>query len=187
MAHGNFGLMRALLLIGLAAACATSKPAARPSDTDGDLAPRPFTAEQLHDAMPVGSELRYRLEEVGKPTTIMVMQVTAADPRSVTIATRMLADDGTPLGGPDSKTSEWSALVRHASFPRAATRVSEATVETAAGNLPSIDYEVRTPAGDGSDVVTTYRFARSLPGPPAVLVREQGGVVVSRMTLISRK
>lgn len=152
--------MRALLLIGLAtacaAACATAKPAGGPAG-EPDLAPRPFTAEQIRDGMPVGTELRYRLEETGKPTTIMVMKVTAA--------TRAPAPSPRP--------------------PRATTRVTKATVDTPAGSVPSVDYEVRSII-DGAEAVTLYRFAASLPGPPVVLTREQGGAVVSRMTLIAR-
>jgi hypothetical protein len=65
--------------------------------------------------------------------------------------------------------------------------VNETTVETAAGAFPSIEYVVRSQAQDGAQVVSTYSFARQLPGPPVLLVREKDGLVVSTMELLSRR
>jgi hypothetical protein len=182
-----------LLLIAIfAAGCGASSP--RPSNPSTNLAPaepgiapRPYTAEQIRDGMPVGTELRYRLEENGQPPTIMVMKVIAADEKTGTIATQILAEDGTLMKDAGEQTSEWSALVKHASFPLDATKMTESTIETPLGLFPSVDYAVRSKSEDGVPVLTTYRFARALPGPPVSLVREKDGQVVSRMTLIARK
>jgi hypothetical protein len=171
----------------LAGCGASSTSAPSPAAPEPGLAPRPFTAEQIRDAMPEGTEMRYRLEEPGQPPVVLVMRVTAADEKTGTIASEVLAEDGTVVKPAETKTSEWTALVKHASFPAAATTVGESTVETPAGSFPSIDYVVRSTSEDGAAVVTTYRFARALPGPPVSLVREKGGVVVSRMVLLSRR
>ena len=152
------------------------------SPAETGVAPRPFTAEQLRAGMPIGTELRYRIEEPPGPAVIMVMRVTASDELTGTIETQMLAEDGTQVKNLGAAATEWEALVKHATFPAAATTVSAKTIETPAGTYPGVEYVVRE-----ADTTRTFQFARSLPGPPVVLVETTGGKVTSRMTLLSRK
>jgi hypothetical protein len=177
---------RALLI--LLAACGgaqTQPPSAPPSwltPAEPGVAPRPYTLAKLRDGMPVGLELRYRIEAADKPAEIMVMRVVASDEKTGTLATQMLAEDGTLIKDLGTSAAEWATLVRHATFPEPATTVREMTVESPAGSFPGVEYVVRKPDG-----VTTYRFARDAPGPPVELIAEKDGKVTSRMTLLSRR
>ena len=174
-----------------APAPAAVAPVARPPDwlspAEPGIAPRPFTAARLREGMPVGLELRYRMEEPGKPPQLMVMKVTASGAETGTIVTTLHAEDGTLQKDLGASTARWDALVRHATFPEPATEVRALTVECPAGSFPGVEYVVRsTDAKDGAPVVTTYRFARDAPGPPVVLIKEKDGKLVNRMTLLSR-
>ncbi|HTE54448.1 MAG TPA: hypothetical protein VK698_26525 [Kofleriaceae bacterium] len=163
------------------AAPAAAAPAAEPG-----LAPRPFTAEQIRVAMPVGTEIRYRLEETGKPAVIVHSKVTVADAAAMTMVSRVLAEDGSVLSEEPARTTRWDDLLKHASFPADHTKRSQGKVEVPAGTFETLDYVV-TESANGATTVTTFRFATALPGPPVSLVVEKGGAVVQRMTLLSRK
>lgn len=194
-------LARVLPLLLLAtSACASAPPAASsgPAATPpaapvapaataaSDVAPKPFTAEQIRAAMPVGHEVRFRVEKAGAPPLVMQWNVIAADAASMTMTTRLFAEDGTLVADEGQETHRWDALVEHAAFPAAATVRSEGPVEVPAGKFAGMTYVVRGEEG-GAPTVTTYVFARELPGPPVSMVVEAGGAVVMRMTLLSRK
>jgi hypothetical protein len=163
--------MRALLVV--LASCATTPKA---------IAPRPFTAEQIRDAMPAGAEIRYRWEKDGQPPTVSLWTVTASDAGACTIRSETFAEDGTPAADAKSGTSRWTELMEHATFPADATTRTETAVEVPAGRFDAWLYEVRR-AGK----VERFYFAKSLPGPPVLLVVEQDGRPVLRMSLLSRK
>jgi len=169
-------------------ASTAKKPAAAASGgglAEPRLAPRPFTAEQIREAMPAGTEIRYRLEQPGKPAIIVHSVVTAADEATMTMVTRMLGEDGSVVSEDPAQTHRWDDLVKHADFPAENTQQSRGKVEVPAGTYETIDYVV-TETVDGAKKVSTFRFATELPGPPVLLTVEQGGAVVQRMTLLSR-
>ncbi len=184
-----------LLLLLCASACASTPPSSSARKTPAPaapetpaapaFAPRPFTADQIRDAMPAGTEIRFRLEEAGKPAVIMHWKVTAADAASMTLVTRILGEDGSLIAEEPAGTSRWDQLVEHASFPADLTVKSEGSVEVPAGTFDSIDYVV-TETVDGSRTVSTFKFARQLPGPPVLLSVDKDGVMVRRMTLVER-
>lgn len=183
--------MRAAILLVLLSACggsppaASSAPAPAPAPAGPKLAPRPFTADQIRDAMPAGTEIRFRLEEAGKPAVIMHWKVTASDAATMTLAATILGEDGSIVAPEQSETSRWDELVEHASFPADLTVRSEGSVEVPAGTFDSIDYVV-TETKDGSTTVSTFKFARQLAGPPVLLSVDKDGTNVRRMTLIER-
>ncbi len=166
-----------LLLLGCAHA-----PAPPPAAEAG-LAPRPFTADQIRAAMPVGTDVKFRVEEQGQPPGVLHWRVTAADAETMTMSVELLDNEDHLVSNEGSKTNRWDALVKHASFPADATRRGESTVTVPAGTFACLDYVVRGAGG----MVTTYRFAKELPGPPVLLVVEKDGLVVRTMTLLSRK
>jgi hypothetical protein len=189
-------MRRATLLLTLLGACATSSsppapsaksaPSAKPPAEEAPaIAPRPFTPEQIRAAMQPGTEIRFRVEEQGKPAVVLHWQVTAADADTMTLTARVLAPDGSLLSQEPAQASRWDELAAHASFPAARTVRSEGSVEVPAGRFDSIDYVV-TETKDGSKTVSTFRFARQLPGPPVWLTVEKDGVVVRRMVLLER-
>ena len=184
--------MRAALLLLVLSACGGSPPASSPAPAPAPpapaapkLAPRPFTADQIRVAMPAGTEIRFRLEEAGKPAVIMHWKVTAADAATMTLAATILGEDGSVVAPEQSETSRWDQLVEHASFPADLTVKSEGSVEVPAGTFDTIEYVV-TETKDGSTTVSTFKFARQLPGPPVLLSVDKDGTNVRRMTLIER-
>lgn len=148
------------------------------------LAPRPFTAEQIRKAMPAGTEIRYRIEEQGRPPVLVHSRVTAADAASMTMESRVLAEDGSLLAEEPPRTTKWVDLLEHANFPADRTVQSRGTVEVPAGKFETLDYVVTETA---KGTVSTFRFAPSLPGPPVSLEVKKDGTVVQRMVLLSRQ
>jgi hypothetical protein len=186
----------ATLLLPLLCACAPTSPRPAPSEKpaapaetapapDPAIAPRPFTAEQIRAAMPAGTEVRFRLEQLGKPPVVLHWQVTAADADTMTMTSRVLGEDGSVLSQEPAQASRWDELVEHATFPAARTVRSEGSVEVPAGRFATIDYVV-TENSAGSVTVSKFRFARELPGPPIWLAVETDGIVVRRMVLLER-
>jgi hypothetical protein len=147
-------------------------------------APRPFTAEQIRIAMPVGTTIRMRQEEQGKPATIEEWLVTRADDRSVTMASRVFAEDGTTLVEDQGEgESTWTELMEHATFPADATTITDSSVEVPAGNFVTRLYEVRAP--DGS--ISRFHFVMTMPGPPVSITIERNGAIVRSMTMVERR
>lgn len=150
-------------------------------------APRPFSAEQIRDAMPVGHRIRVRQEQDRAPTIEEEWVVTAADAQGCTIATKVFDVEGNLIRDGGTETGAWSKLREHAAFPAAATEISTGTIELPMGTFETRVYRVTMPAGDGAPAVLTLHFAVSLPGPPVLMVAERAGVQVSRMTMIERR
>jgi hypothetical protein len=176
-----------LLLIS----CGGSAPTASAAPPGGEntappaIAPRPFTAEQIRAAMPAGTEIRFRVEESGKAPVVLHWRVTAADEGTMTLASRILGEDGAVIAEEPAQSSRWQELVEHATFPAARTARSEGSVEVPAGRFDTMDYVV-TDEKDGSRTVSTFRFARQLPGPPVLLTVDKDGTTVRKMILIER-
>ncbi len=187
----RFKIVLALMMIAAGCASTTSAPVvtAPPKDdapVDVAIAPRPFTAEQIRDAMPTGCQLKFRMEVAGEPTLIEQWVVTAANGTQMTMSSKSFAEDGKLVGDQGSDTSTWTQLMEHATFPAARTTVTERTVETPAGTFAAIVYEVRD-TKEGVPVVTHFHFAKTLPGPPVLLTVDAGGKRIRTMTLLERK
>jgi L-ascorbate metabolism protein UlaG (beta-lactamase superfamily) len=146
------------------------------------MAPTPYTAAQIRDAMPVGTVIVYRRAEAGAQTYLDRWTVTAADASSCTIADEIVDEAGALLSARGTQTSRWEDLRRHAEFPAATLETSDDAVEVPAGRFETWKYVVTEPGG----TVTTYQFARELPGPPVWMqVRGNAGVAFE-MALVSR-
>lgn len=191
-----------LVSLGVACASGSNAPApespttateARTTASDGQAAAvgsepehvvPPFSAEQLRTGIPVGTEIRYRVESAGSPAVIQHWVFTAADERGCTIHSRVLAEDGSLIEDEGEGTSTWAELESHAHFPAATTTRSESTVEVPAGRFETWLFEVRPAEADAP--VSRYHFARELPGPPVWMEVSKGGTVVRKMELLSR-
>lgn len=148
-----------------------------------DHAPWPFTAEQIRDAMPVGTKLVYRMTPGGKDPYDEHWEVTAATPETGTIAARLVKPEtGELLEDQGAGTSTWTELRDHATFLKRATTITEATVTVPAGTYRTRRYTIR--ADDGS--VRVYDFAPALPGPPVSLVVTKGEATTWQMSLVRR-
>src|SRR5262245_13962310 len=99
----------ALLVLAIAACGGAHRAAAEPG-----IAPRPFTAEELRRGLPVGTDIRYRIEEIDKPPVILHWHVVAADATTCTMASQVLSEDGKVLSDEGAKTNAFADLVKHA-------------------------------------------------------------------------
>lgn len=151
------------------------------------LAPHTHTVEQLRAAMPVGTEMKLRVEQAGQPPAIQRWTVTAADAVSCTIASQVLGQDGTVLADEGEGTSSWVELYAHADFPADRTTVSDELLDTPLGRLATRRYEVVEVGEDGQPVRKVMHFAVDLPGPPVQMtVFSADGTVRMKLTQIER-
>lgn len=164
---------------------APAAPAAGENTAAPAIAPRPFTAEQIRAAMPAGTQITFHMEESGKPPVVLHWTVTAADEATMTLVSRVVGINGNVIAEEPAQSTPWQQLAEHATFPAARTARSEGSVQVPAGRFDTIDYVV-TDEKDGSKTVSTFRFAKQLPGPPVMLTVEKDGVTVRRMTLVER-
>jgi hypothetical protein len=176
--------MIALLLV---LACAHKDAPSGPSPTETaaaaqTMARTPYTAAQIRDAMPVGTVIVYRRVEAGKDPYLNRMTVVAADDATGTIADAVVDAQGTVLSEEAPATTRWEDLRKHAEFPVAALQTSDDAVDVPAGHFDTWKYVVTAPDG----TVTTYQFARTLPGPPVSMQVRAGDMVVFSMELVSR-
>lgn len=88
--------------------------------------------------------------------------------------------DGMPRSELEQSEATWAELQAHASYPMATTSLTVSAVSVEAGTFEGWLYE----SVDG-DTVTRAWFARTLPGPPVLVVTTRGGVEVLRYELLA--
>jgi hypothetical protein len=181
-----------VVLAGLLAAAATgcggapAKEAKEPTEIDttqeavappepelvkkGPVYPAPYSWEQIRAATKSGRTYRYRVEMPGKPTRERLLTFTKVD------------DDGCEIfaGGGDPKRKGWVSLQKDAEFPKDRVKTYEESVKLPGGKFDCIVYEVRGKDGE----VSTYYFAKTLPGAPVLFWSEVDGKRVRTTTLL---
>lgn len=160
-------------------------PETTPALSDG-TAPRPFTAEQIRQAMPLGHVVRVRFEAQGAEPHEQRWEVTFADATRCTIASKIYDLRGALVRDEGSGTSQWTELREHAAFPAAETVISSGTIEVPAGRFQTRVYRVTSRDGLFTTVKTLH-FATTLPGPPVLMTVERNGEQVMKMTLLERR
>jgi hypothetical protein len=192
--------MRTLLLSALLTltACASSPPpkadppapasaapaaAAAPTKPAVEMAETPYTAAEIRDACPVGRKIVFRIVEKDKPEIVHTIEFLKSDAAGAD----MRMTDADP-SGKVLKTSEgratWEQLLTHAQFPKDRTVISHRTTVHTLGTLDVLVYKVTE--GEGPDAaVTTYHFAKKMPGPPITHFTEKNGVRVLTATMES--
>lgn len=177
---------RALLLSALAAchprAAAPLTAPAPPGVVTAELAPAPFTAEQLRQASPVGRMMRYHLTAGGAGMTIEYRFI-GSDAERATMRTIETPDGGTP-GAPIEDSPAWADLAHHADSPAAATVIRDAEVTVPAGTFSCKEYVV-TAVDGGVTRITTSAFATAMPGPPVKMTVTANGVLETTLELIA--
>lgn len=163
-------------LLLLVVACRTT-----PTPPASDHAPRPFTAEQIRDATKAGAVWTYEVRQLRKPVVHQVTTVTAAGAEGATFQQVTYNQGGEAIGDPAVSTATWAELVAHATFPAAATTVSDTTVETPAGAFEAWLYEVAAPE---KKQTKRFYFAKKRPGAPVLFEQQDAGETVFRMALL---
>lgn len=163
--------------------------APRPVEAQADLAaaaiaPRPFTAEQIREAMPVGFSVRSQLEVAGRPPMVQVMRVVGSTPEQATMQVHMESPEGELVGDVATQTETWTGLRDHATFTAADTLRTDVLVEVPAGRFEAWLYSVVT-ADVSRTVVSRFHFAKELPGPPVRYERLEDGQTTYLLTLLA--
>ncbi|MFT5582927.1 MAG: hypothetical protein ACI9VR_000504 [Cognaticolwellia sp.] len=168
---------------------AVDVPKAEDLVTPTELLPPHFSADQIRDAMPVGTTLVFRtatIDTLADGSGIMAMEskdqqweVLAADLEQVTIRYTVMQG----LSEPTERTHAWSELASHSQFPeQMTTRQDGVSVTVPAGTFDCIRYTVREAGGE----VSVYDFAQGMAGPPLQMVQTVSGQERMRMSLVRR-
>ena len=160
-----------------------SDPSPEALDPSLRVAPLPYTAEQIRQAHPNGTEIRFR-EQQPSGASRRQMRFSDANAAGVTVSMVELDDRGAPVGRAQATRSTWRELQSHAAFPAAQTRRERADCVVPAGEYSCWHYIVADTAADGRRVTSHYWFADRKPGPPVRLIREFDGQEVYRMELV---
>lgn len=136
----------------------------------GPVQPAPFSWEEIRAATKSGRTYRYRVEMPGKPTKERVLTFTKVD------------DNGCEIfaGGDAPRRMGWPTLQKHSEFPKDRTKIFEDSVKLPGGKFECMVYEVHGKDGE----VTTYYFAKTLPGAPVLFYTEVDGKRVKTTTLL---
>ncbi len=171
--------LRLLPLLALLAACRGAPPA-----EPAELAPIPYTADEIRAAHPPGTKLVFQVEQTGLPTIHRTMLFARSeDPDATLIEGRTTTPEGQELQPAEQGAATWEELRHHAAFPADGTERSETEVLVPAGRFDCTLYTVGTVEA-GAPTVSRYWFAHDKPGPPVLLEIERGGLVILRMTLL---
>jgi hypothetical protein len=168
-------LAGSVIAVALGIACGPPPSAA---DATAEAAPYPFTVLQIRAGCAPGRTIEYRVEAPGEAARTERWSFAEADPETAKITTTTFDTDGKQVGPPVVETAKWTELHEHAHFPQAATTIDVEPITLPAGTFETMRYVVTK-----GDVVKTYWFARSLPGPPVRLEVSKGGKTVMLMTM----
>ena len=164
-----------LIAVVLVQGCASSQSL--------DMAPTPYTAEQIRQANPPGTTLVYRIDEPPAPPVFNVMHFASDDADHAVVENQTLTEERTPAGDLVISESSWTELRDHAAFPSSKTSRTEAQCEVPAGSFNCMLYTVQSEE-DGVPITSRFYFAETRPGPPVCYEREREGQVIFRMVLL---
>jgi hypothetical protein len=148
--------------------------------------PTPFSAAEIRDANPPGTERTYLVSGGGMGPRIERGRFLPDEPGYGHFENSSADLAGAALEVASEGRATWEELRRHAEFPAAEARRFEETCTVAAGIFDCWIYErVQQPAAPGGPpVLHRYAFARAHPGPPILYEMSQGGGLLYRMELI---
>lgn len=147
-----------------------SAPSGEDAASSSSRYPAPFSWEEIRAATKSGRTYRFKVQEKGKPARERVVTFVKVD------------DDGCEIfaGGDAPKRMGWPQLQKDAEWPKDRVTTREETVKLPGGKFDCMVYEVRGKDGE----VSTYYFARTLPGAPVLFYVEQDGKRVRTTTLV---
>jgi hypothetical protein len=149
---------------------------------ESELAPIPFTADQIRDATRVGRTYVWAVETGGKPAGQRKVRFTSVSAEGATAESSNLDPAGNVVGPVTTSSTTWAALRRHASFPKDAV-ISDAIVEVPAGRFECLVYSF-TAQKDGRAVASRFSFPKDFPGAPIEVEVTTDGAPSMSMTLL---
>lgn len=135
-----------------------------------DLAPTPFTADEIRAGCADGHRLLVRTQ-LGGRHTFHTDTFGAGDDDGCELTQVVTDASGTPVDEPRVSRVTWHELQAHAAFPAAATTVARERIRLAVGERDCLRYDVRRGSG-----TSTFWFALDHPGMP--LRYESAGALV---------
>ncbi len=173
-----------MVLLWLVLACAhpARHPLMVPPDPVVEVGAPPFTAVEIHDAMPEGTMVRMRVEEAGKAPVEKRWVVTKSTDAECTIH-ETIWDGPTLVEDRGETTARWSALRDHADFRGKNVVESAETISALDGLATARVYTVADPDG----TVSTFAFLTDLAGPPVRMTITRDGETLLLMTQFERR
>ncbi len=147
-----------------------------------DLAPTPFTADEIRAGCPDGRRIRMAIEVDGELVGYRTNRFYAVDRDGASLESARFDASGVQDGPSEAGRVTWLELQRHAAFPAARATIEPETIETPMGPLECLRYSV--PGDDGTDV---FWFARAIPGMPIRYETIADGRVRVRVTVIENE
>lgn len=175
--------MRTVWLALCLAACAARVPitAAEPP-AEATMLPTPYTAEQIRDAMPVGTRITLQQATPQGVVGRMAWTVVTATPEGMSMLEQ---PEGAPADAGTVDDYTWQALRDHARFPAATTTRERTAWADVLGHHEGWHY-VRTEDTDAGPVLHHFWFSDDHPGPPLRMTQERGPVTLFEMTVVAR-
>jgi hypothetical protein len=176
-------LALALLLAACGSPTTTSDTTARADESstgdDAQMAPTPYTAEQIRDASRASRVYLWNVTRPGEPASQRRLTFIAVTPEGAETESVSLDAQGAVLGETTRSSATWAELQTHASFPASSVTITEDTrVVVPAGEFVGPLYVVT----DGEDVMRFW-FASDRPGPPVRMEIQHAGTVVETSEL----
>lgn len=144
-----------------------------------EYAPRPYSARQIREAMPVGFKCHYWTKKEGVHSHEH-WEVIHATETEVEILYSTTDGDGRPVGEPNTRTHRWAELRNHALFPADWTTIEDIVQKTPAGEFDCWLYVVSTPDG----TVRRFYFAKDKAGAPVEFGSWKGDQELERTVLM---
>lgn len=140
-----------------------------------DLAPTPFTADEIRAGCPDGRRLLVRTQLDGL-TTYHCDSFAEGSEEGCALSQVVTDASGTPVDEPRTSRVTWRELQEHAAFPAAATTVARERIRLAVGERECVRYDVERESGS-----SRFWFAVDQPGMP--LRYESRGAVVEVLSI----
>ena len=163
---------------------ASSAAAPAASNRAPEMAPAPYSAEQIRDANKAGTLYRFKVEATGEPTQVRVLEFTPGTSAEAAEVKNEIFDEGGQSKGPAKvERATWTDVRKHGEFPRDVVQVEPGTIEVPAGKFDATIYTVHGPNNE----VMRFYFAKTYAGPPVLSYKERAGVRLYTSTLLERR
>jgi hypothetical protein len=167
---------------------AQSAPAGVAPPVPGDppsteLAPAPFTSAQIRDASRPGRTWVWYVEVAGRAAVRRRVSITKVEPERAEMESAVLDDTGKEIERTPPRSVAWDDLRKHGEFPKAKLTTREEVIKAPAGVFACLVYVVQ----EAPDEVTTYYFAKQLPGAPIYFFTDKAGQRTMTSTLLDHR